>query len=148
MAKHDVKFDYFHGYESEQFAFYRIPKVLFTDDYFKDLSSDAKVLYGLMLDRMSLSIKNTSIWEISAHRNSKILARIVNVRSKQAIQTIVTSIYLFSKPIELSSISYLIITIGILGKIMFIERTTNRANTFYKLMRVTQRSICIGINNV
>lgn len=97
---------------------------------------------------MSLSIKNTSIWEILAHRNSKILARIVNVRSKQAIQTIVTSIYLFSKPIELSSISYLIITIGILGKIMFIERTTNRANTFYKLMRVTQRSICIGINNV
>ena len=58
MAKHDVEFDYFHGYESEQFAFYRIPKVLFTDDYFKDLSSDAKVLYGLMLDRMSLSIKN------------------------------------------------------------------------------------------
>ena len=63
MAKHDVEFDYFHGYESEQFAFYRIPKVLFTDDYFKDLSSDAKVLYGLMLDRMSLSIKNNCIDE-------------------------------------------------------------------------------------
>ena len=63
MAKHDVEFDYFHGYESEQFAFYRIPKVLFTDDYFKDLSSDAKVLYGLMLDRMSLSIKNNWIDE-------------------------------------------------------------------------------------
>ena len=61
MAKHDVEFDYFHGYESEQFAFYRIPKVLFTDDYFKDLSSDAKVLYGLMLDRMSLSSKNNWI---------------------------------------------------------------------------------------
>ena len=63
MAKHNVEFDYFHGYESEQFAFYRIPKVLFTDDYFKDLSSDAKVLYGLMLDRMSLSIKNNWIDE-------------------------------------------------------------------------------------
>lgn len=61
MAKYDVVFDYFHGYESEQFAFYRIPKVLFTDDYFRDLSSDAKVLYGLMLDRMSLSIKNNWI---------------------------------------------------------------------------------------
>ncbi len=36
MAKHDVEFDYFHGYESEQFAFYRIPKVLFTDDYLKN----------------------------------------------------------------------------------------------------------------
>ena len=63
MAKYDVAFDYFHGYESEQFAFYRIPKVLLTDDYFKDLSSDAKVLYGLMLDRMSLSIKNNWIDE-------------------------------------------------------------------------------------
>lgn len=58
MVQYDITFDYFHGYESEQFAFYRIPKVLFTDNYFKDLSSDAKILYGLMLDRMSLSIKN------------------------------------------------------------------------------------------
>lgn len=58
MIKFDVVFDYFHDYESEQFAFYRIPKVLFTDDYFKNLTSDAKVLYGLMLDRMALSIKN------------------------------------------------------------------------------------------
>lgn len=58
MAKQDIVFEYFHGYESEQFAFYRIPKLLFTDDYFRNLSSDAKVLYGLMLDRMSLSVKN------------------------------------------------------------------------------------------
>lgn len=39
-------------------SFYRIPKLLFTSDYFRELSTDAKVLYGLMLDRMSLSIKN------------------------------------------------------------------------------------------
>lgn len=58
MTKQTISFDYFHGYESEQFAFYRIPKVLFTNDYFKGLSSDAKVLYGLMLDRMALSVKN------------------------------------------------------------------------------------------
>lgn len=63
MAKYGVEFDYFHGYEAEQFAFYRIPKILFTDDYFKELSSDAKVLYGLMLDRMSLSMKNNWIDE-------------------------------------------------------------------------------------
>lgn len=63
MAKYDVVFDYFHDYESEQFAFYRIPKALFTDDYFRNLSSDAKVLYGLMLDRMALSIKNRWIDE-------------------------------------------------------------------------------------
>ena len=53
-----IEFGYFHDYESEQFAFYRIPKVLFTDEYFRNLSSDAKVLYGLMLDRMALSIRN------------------------------------------------------------------------------------------
>ena len=63
MTKYDIEFDYYHGYESEQFAFYRIPKVLFTDDYFKELSCDAKVLYGLMLDRMSLSVKNRWIDE-------------------------------------------------------------------------------------
>lgn len=58
MAVYEIEFDYFHGYESEQFAFYRIPKILFTNDYFKELSCEAKVLYGLMLDRMALSVKN------------------------------------------------------------------------------------------
>lgn len=53
-----MTFNYFYGTEANQFSFYRIPKALFTDSYFKDLSSDAKILYGLMLDRMSLSIKN------------------------------------------------------------------------------------------
>lgn len=53
-----ISFNYFYGTEADQFSFYRIPKVLFTNDYFKELSSDAKILYGLMLDRMSLSIKN------------------------------------------------------------------------------------------
>lgn len=50
MAKSEstkIEFGYFHDYESEQFAFYRIPKVLFTDEYFCNLSSDAKVLYGV-----------------------------------------------------------------------------------------------------
>ncbi len=51
-------FSYFRAYESEQFSFYRIPKVLFTDAYFKELSTEAKVLYGLMLDRMALSERN------------------------------------------------------------------------------------------
>ena len=51
-------FGYFRAYEAEQFSFYRIPKVLFTDEYFQDLSTDAKVLYGLMLDRMVLSKRN------------------------------------------------------------------------------------------
>lgn len=51
-------FEYFYGNEAEQFTFFRIPKVLFTDKRFKDMSTDAKLLYGLMLDRMGLSIKN------------------------------------------------------------------------------------------
>jgi hypothetical protein len=53
-----INFDYYYGAEAEQFTFYRIPKVLMTAPHFKRLSSDAKILYGLMLDRMGLSMKN------------------------------------------------------------------------------------------
>lgn len=53
-----VSFDYFYGGESEQFSYYRIPRLLVTGPQFKNLSTDAKLLYGLMLDRMSLSAKN------------------------------------------------------------------------------------------
>lgn len=49
---------YFYGKEAEQYLFYKIPKLLFTDSHFKKASVEAKVLYGLMLDRMSLSVKN------------------------------------------------------------------------------------------
>ena len=51
-------FDYYYGMQAEAYIFYRIPKILFTDPFFKKLSCEAKVLYGLMLDRMSLSVKN------------------------------------------------------------------------------------------
>lgn len=54
----NIRLDYFYGQEADMLSFYRIPKLLFTNDFFKRLSTDAKVLYGLMLDRMSLSIKN------------------------------------------------------------------------------------------
>ncbi len=53
-----IKLSYFYGKEADQYSFYKIPKLLFTDEYFKGLSVEAKVLYGLMLDRMSLSVKN------------------------------------------------------------------------------------------
>ncbi len=52
------EFDYYYGIEAEQYAFYRVPRLLIKDERFKKLSSDAKLLYGLMLDRMSLSMKN------------------------------------------------------------------------------------------
>lgn len=54
----NVVFDYYYGVEAEQFSFYRIPRLLIKDPRFKELSSDAKLLYGLMLDRMALSMKN------------------------------------------------------------------------------------------
>lgn len=50
--------DYFYGDKAEQYTFYRIPKVLFTDPAYRRISSDAKILYGLMLDRMGLSVRN------------------------------------------------------------------------------------------
>ena len=56
--KDRISLSYFYGKESEQFSFYKIPKLLFTDEYYKEISVEAKVLYGLMLDRMSLSMKN------------------------------------------------------------------------------------------
>ena len=51
-------FDYFYEDQSQQFAFYRIPKVLFTDAGFQGISTEGKVLYGLLLDRVSLSREN------------------------------------------------------------------------------------------
>ena len=53
-----MAFDYFYGAQSQQFAFYRIPKVLFTDNRFQKISTEGKVLYGLLLDRVSLSMEN------------------------------------------------------------------------------------------
>ena len=51
-------FHNFQEHESEQFTFFRIPKILFSDERFAGLSSEAKILYGLMLDRVGLSRKN------------------------------------------------------------------------------------------
>ena len=51
-------FDYFYGQSGEMFSYFRVPKILFWDIKFKDLSTDAKTLYGILLDRMGLSVKN------------------------------------------------------------------------------------------
>ena len=50
--------DYFYGQAGELFSFFRIPKALFQEQRFQDLSTDAKTLYGILLDRMSLSVRN------------------------------------------------------------------------------------------
>lgn len=57
-----TEFDYYYGAESEQFSFVRVQRVLFTDkEHFDNLSNEAKLLYGLLLERMSLSRKNNWI---------------------------------------------------------------------------------------
>lgn len=61
-----LNLDYFYGGESEQYSFYRIPKVLFTDAHYHKVPVEAKVLYGLLLDRMALSARNG--WLDSARR--------------------------------------------------------------------------------
>lgn len=50
--------DYFYGGQADLFSFYRLPKVLFTDPKFRGISAESKILYSLLLDRMSLSIKS------------------------------------------------------------------------------------------
>lgn len=51
-------FDYFYGNEADKFMFYRIPKLLFQLDEFANLSLDAKLMYGLLLDRVGISTSN------------------------------------------------------------------------------------------
>ena len=58
MEQQKPQFRYYYGDESEQFSFFKIPKLLITHEIFRGLSNDAKILYGLLLDRMSLSQKN------------------------------------------------------------------------------------------
>lgn len=57
-ARVNDMFDFFYGNEVDKFQFYAVPKALFTDDKFKALSSDAKLLYGILLDRCGLSKAN------------------------------------------------------------------------------------------
>lgn len=56
-----LELDFYYGKEAEQFTFYRLPKALITDERFKEMTNNAKLLYGLMLDRMSLSKKEDGL---------------------------------------------------------------------------------------
>jgi hypothetical protein len=53
-----MSYDYFYGQSGALFSYFRIPKALFQDSRFRQLSTDARTLYGILLDRMSLSAKN------------------------------------------------------------------------------------------
>ena len=82
-------FTYHYGNEGEQYAFYRIPKALITDPYFKHLSTDAKLLYGLMLDRLSLSMKNNWIDErnrVYIYFTLEDICELLNCKTEKAVK--------------------------------------------------------------
>ncbi len=61
-----LQLDFYHGEETDDFQFIRVPRQLMTDPRFRGLSSEAKLLYSLLLDRVSLSAKNG--WWDEQHR--------------------------------------------------------------------------------
>lgn len=78
-----MAFDYFYGRGTEQYAFYQVPKILITDDQFADITTDAKLLYSLMLDRSSLSAKNGWLDKEGKVYIFYTLEHIVNIPVKQ-----------------------------------------------------------------
>lgn len=91
QLKTNVTFSYFYGNEADMLTFYRIPKLLFTCEVFKELTTDAKVLYGLMLDRMSLSMKNK--WFDDENRayiyfSLEDVMELLNCKKNKAVKTI------------------------------------------------------------
>lgn len=53
-----MPYPYFYGNQADAFSYYRIPRALITGREFRHVSTDAKLLYGLLLDRMGLSSRN------------------------------------------------------------------------------------------
>lgn len=53
-----MEFDYFYNRDGDRFSYYMLPKIIVTDERFKNLSSDAKILYSCLLERTSLSFRN------------------------------------------------------------------------------------------
>ena len=52
-----IEFEYYYGEEAEQFNFLMLPKFLLKEPRFSQLSDTSKILYSMMLERMSLSRK-------------------------------------------------------------------------------------------
>lgn len=96
-----TEFDYYYGVETEQFTFVRVPKVLFTDkEHFGSLSNEAKLLYGLLLERMSLSRKNN--W-IDKHNRVYIIFPVEEIEESLMLVTKRLSIFLKSLMTNLAS---------------------------------------------
>ena len=71
-----MEYPYFKGLEADRYSFYRVPKALVKADLFQKMSGDAKLLYAVLLDRISLSIKNG--WQ-DKHGNAYIICTIEEV---------------------------------------------------------------------
>jgi len=54
----NLHYPYFKGLEADRYSFYRVPKALVKADLFQKMSGDAKLLYAVLLDRMSLSLRH------------------------------------------------------------------------------------------
>ncbi len=72
-----LKLDYFYGIEADQFTFYRIPRILVKDDRFRNLSSDAKLLYGLKI-KLSTSVLTRRRASRSFRRNGRAKISLTN----------------------------------------------------------------------
>ncbi|WP_099205837.1 replication initiator protein A [Scatolibacter rhodanostii] len=57
----NLNLDYFYGNSAEQYSFFSIPKVLFTNPAYRSVSDTAKILYSILLSRNALSQKNNWI---------------------------------------------------------------------------------------
>ena len=84
-----MEFDYFYEDQHLQFSFYRLPKILFTDMRFRNISTEGRVLYGLLLDRVFLSRENG--WIDAAKRvyivfTLSSIQQIMNCSKKSAIK--------------------------------------------------------------
>ena len=79
-----MEYPYFKGLEADRYSFYRVPKALVKADLFQKMSGDAKLLYAVLLDRMSLSIKNG--WQ-DKHGNAYIICTIEEVMDSMPIFT-------------------------------------------------------------
>lgn len=83
---------YFHRGESEQYAFYRTPKILFTDPEYETLTALAKILYGVLLDRESLLDKNKWVDDrgrIFVYMTNKTICKLLHISDKTATKLLV-----------------------------------------------------------
>ena len=86
-----IKSDYFYKTQANQFSFIRIPKELVTGEMFSSLSIPTKILYGMMLDRMSMSGRNQ--W-IDSNNRAYIIYPVTDIQADMNISKRKVSDYL------------------------------------------------------